>query len=258
MTSNRHESTTVGAASSAARYLIVNADDFGASDGINRGIIDVHRSGFLTSTSLMVTQPAAEAAAALADENPDLSIGMHTDLTGEGGPARIDVDDPTAAARELAEQLARFHELLNRSPSHLDAHHNLHRHPPLTAVFIDAAAELQIPLRENCPVRYFPDFYAQWDEEIHPEQVSPENLRRMLLEEVGPGITELSCHPGYHDPDFESVYHIERRIELDTLIDPELPRFAADNDINLINYDQARDLLAGLGWPQSSPDGDGT
>ncbi len=230
-----------------SKYLVVNADDFGASHGVNRGIIDVHRSGFLTSTSLMVTQPAAEEAARLATDYVDLSVGLHTDLTGEGGPPRVDVESPKAAARELTEQLKQFEDLMGQPPSHLDAHHNMHRHPPLTPVFIAAAAELDIPLRENCAVRYFPDFYAQWDDETHPEQVTPSNLRHMLLTQIGPGITELSCHPGYHDPDFDSVYHIERRLELDTLIDPALPVFVEANAIHLINYHQAKRLLTDPG-----------
>ncbi len=232
-----------------SRYLIVNADDFGAGHGVNEGIIAVHRAGVLTSASLMVTQPAAEAAAALATEYPDLSVGLHTDLTGEGGPPRIDIDDPSAAEFELRTQLERFADLVGQPPSHLDAHHNLHRHPPLTPVFVTVSAEMGIPLRENCPVRYFPDFYAQWDDQTHPEQVTPANLRSMLLADVKPGITELSCHPGYYDEAFDSVYHLERQLELATLLDPDLPSFLAANDIQLINYHQASALLAGPGWP---------
>ena len=43
------------------RHLIVNADDFGQSAGINRGIIEAHEHGIVTSTSLMVRWPAAGA-----------------------------------------------------------------------------------------------------------------------------------------------------------------------------------------------------
>ena len=47
------------------KYLIVNGDDFGAGHGINRGIIEAHRDGILTSTSFMVDMPGAEEAALL-------------------------------------------------------------------------------------------------------------------------------------------------------------------------------------------------
>jgi len=45
------------------KYLIVNGDDFGASHGINRGIIEAHQQGILTSTSLLVSTPWSEEAA---------------------------------------------------------------------------------------------------------------------------------------------------------------------------------------------------
>ena len=61
-------------------YLIVNADDFGQSPGVNRGVIAAHERGVVTSTSLMVRWPSAAAAAAYAREHPALSVGLHVDL----------------------------------------------------------------------------------------------------------------------------------------------------------------------------------
>ena len=52
----------------SARTLIVNADDFGMSDGVNEGIVSAFTHGIVRSTSLMVRMPAAESAAALAAE----------------------------------------------------------------------------------------------------------------------------------------------------------------------------------------------
>ena len=48
------------------KWLIVTGDDFGASCGINRGILEAHRAGILTSASLLVNRPASAEAAALA------------------------------------------------------------------------------------------------------------------------------------------------------------------------------------------------
>ncbi|PYS69828.1 MAG: hypothetical protein DMF73_14065 [Acidobacteria bacterium] len=58
----------------AQRYLIVNADDFGQSPGINRGVIEAHENGIVTSASLMVRWPAAAEAAQYARGHPDLSV----------------------------------------------------------------------------------------------------------------------------------------------------------------------------------------
>ena len=63
-----------------SRAAIVNADDFGQSAGINRGIVEAHERGIVTSASLMVRWPAASAAAAYARAHPRLSVGLHVDL----------------------------------------------------------------------------------------------------------------------------------------------------------------------------------
>src|SRR5207245_11795261 len=65
------------------RYLIVNGDDFGASPAINRGIMEAHLHGILTSTSLLVKTEWAEEAAALSSAAPDLSVGLHVDMCSE-------------------------------------------------------------------------------------------------------------------------------------------------------------------------------
>src|SRR5260370_15450729 len=64
----------------AKRALIVNADDFGQSFGINRGIMEAHERGIVTSASLMVRWPAAREAAAYAKKHPRLSLGLHFDF----------------------------------------------------------------------------------------------------------------------------------------------------------------------------------
>src|SRR2546430_6336748 len=65
------------------KYLIVNADDFGASRGINRGIIEAHQRGVLTSTSLLVNAAASGEAAELSRSAPGLSVGLHADVRDE-------------------------------------------------------------------------------------------------------------------------------------------------------------------------------
>src|SRR6266849_8051243 len=68
------------AAAGAARRLIVNADDFGRSGGINAAVIRAHREGILTTASLMVNEAAFDEAVALARENPRLGVGLHLTL----------------------------------------------------------------------------------------------------------------------------------------------------------------------------------
>src|SRR6266851_10522683 len=63
-----------------AKLLIVNADDFGLSSGINVGIIEGFKKGILTSASIMVNAPAFDEAVELAHAHPDLGIGVHLNV----------------------------------------------------------------------------------------------------------------------------------------------------------------------------------
>jgi chitin disaccharide deacetylase len=219
------------------RYLIVNGDDFGASAGINRGVVEAHGRGILTSASLMVDMPASEDAARRSRDLPRLSVGLHVDLTGR--------DDPDDCRAELNRQFRRFQELTGGPPTHLDAHHNAHRDPRLLPAFLELARECRLPLREHSPVRSFPKFYGRWDGVTHLEQVSLASLVRMLETEVPEGCTELSCHPGYVDPGFASGYAAEREAELRTLCEPSLRAALARRQIRLINFRDFARLQAG-------------
>lgn len=227
------------------RYLIVNADDFGATRGINRGIVEAFHRGIVTSTSLMVTMPASEDAASLASRAPGLSVGLHVDLYPDGMGATIDPDEPHTCIAELRRQLLRFEALTGRRPTHLDSHHNSHRDPRLLACFLRVAREQKVPLREHSPARYLSSFYGRWGEETHAEQVGIASLVRMLDDEIGDGITELGCHPGYADEELRSSYATERELELRTLCDPAIPLALRDRGIALIGFDALDGIASG-------------
>ncbi len=63
------------------RQLIVNADDFGLTTGVNRAIVETHRDGIVSSTTLMATGPAFDDAVRDARALPKLSVGCHVVLT---------------------------------------------------------------------------------------------------------------------------------------------------------------------------------
>jgi chitin disaccharide deacetylase len=219
------------------KRLIVNADDFGAGRGINRGVVEAHRDGILTSASLMVDMTGSEEAARLSAGLPGMSLGLHAVLTGEDGAPSVDFDERERCRAELRRQARRFAELTGRQPTHLDSHHNVHRDPRLLPLFLELAEEHRLPLREHSRARYFSAFYGQWDGgERHLEWIAPASLVRMLEAEIGPGITELGCHPGYVEGDFHSSYGAERETELRTLCDPAVRRAIEELDIALIEF----------------------
>jgi len=223
--------------SPAAKRLIVNADDFGATHGVNRGILEAHARGIVTSTSLMVEGVAAEAAAEASRHAPELGIGLHVDL-GRTPPA-----DAAGVRRILERQAARFVALMGRTPTHLDSHRNSHMDPVALPEFQALAARWSIPLRGHSPVRLLPSFYGQWHGESHPEQVGVAKLVEFFASRVEPGFTELICHPAYVDDALDSSYRVEREVERATLCDPAIRDALAAHDIQLAGFvDVSRSL----------------
>ena len=232
----------------AKRYLIVNADDFGQSHGINRGIIEAHEQGIVTSASLMVRWPAAAEAAAYGRKQPELSLGLHLDFSewtcrrGAWMPLYevVPEDDVEAVARETSRQLATFRRLLGRDPTHIDSHQHAHRGRQVASIFLEIAARLGVPLRGCTPeVRYFGGFYGQSSNGGPlPSLISVTALIRILAK-LRPGITELSCHPGKGNG-LNSMYLRERAKEVKTLCDPQVRAAIADLGIELCSFHDLR------------------
>ena len=229
---------------SNARYLIVNADDFGRSPGVNRGIMRAHQHGIVTSASLMVRWPAAEEAAEYARINPRLSVGLHLDL-GEWVYRNsnwillyevVPLDDLFAVRQEVSRQLEVFRNLMGREPSHIDSHQHVHRREPVRTAALEAARQFSIPLREcSTDIQYCGRFYGQTAEGCaYPEWISVEALMS-LLAELPPGITEVGCHPG-EGQDLDTVYLTEREQEVKVLCDPRVHSALGELGICLCSF----------------------
>jgi len=136
------------------KELILNADDFGMTPGINKAIIRAHREGILTSTTLMANAPAFEDAVARVRAVPALGVGVHLVLVGGRPVAPIEevsslVEDNGELPRGLSTFVARVstgrmrQEHIERElraqigkvrasgiePTHLDSHKHTHAHP---------------------------------------------------------------------------------------------------------------------------------
>lgn len=151
------------------RSLAVTGDDFGFSRGVNRGIVEAHDRGVLTSASLMVAGDAAGEAVELARARPGLAVGLHlvvvdgraalppaeipslTDAAGRfrGGPVRSGLRYQFSRAarreleREIRAQLERFRDT-GLPLSHVDGHHHLHLHPVVLDMLVGFAEEFRI------------------------------------------------------------------------------------------------------------------
>jgi predicted glycoside hydrolase/deacetylase ChbG (UPF0249 family) len=225
------------------KYLIVNADDFGQSNGINLGIMEAFENGIVTSASLMVRWPSAEAAAYYARKHPKLSVGLHVDL-GEWAYRQgqwislyevVPRDKSAAVTEEVNRQFATFRKLMGREPSHIDSHQHVHRTDPLRHVLIEIARRISVPLRLCSNVHYCGGFYGQMaDGTPFPDNISIKALKNLLTELV-PGTTELGCHPA-KTIDFDTTYGTERLQELAVLCDHQIRDFLAQNRIELASF----------------------
>lgn len=157
-------------ATSTARAIIINGDDFGASPEVNAAILQSHREGLLNSASLMVAGKARDQAAAIARENPALDVGLHAvvcrgrsvlppsrlaglvDRDGRFvtnpvlGGMRYFFDGRLRAAleAELRAQLEAHLKLVGYL-NHIDSHLNFHVHPVLADILVECAAEYRVP-----------------------------------------------------------------------------------------------------------------
>jgi predicted glycoside hydrolase/deacetylase ChbG (UPF0249 family) len=226
------------------KFLIVNADDFGQSSGVNRGVIEAHERGIVTSASLMARWPAAAEAAAYGRERPSLGLGLHVDL-GEWAYRRGDwlplyevvpANDAAAVEREVADQLEIFRRLVGKDPTHIDSHQHVHLREPVRSILSDIASGLGVPLRHFSPaVHYCGKFYGQTAE--GDPLAGPITVKGLLkiIAALPDGVTELGCHPG-DGSDLQTMYRDERAEEVKILCDPKVRATLVSGSIELRSF----------------------
>ena len=158
----------------STKRLIVNADDFGRTPGVNEGTIEAHLNGIVSSATVMVLEKAAREGIRQAIERaPKLGLGLHFMSDGRRGagfgahrpfrhwrraggcvrnaellPATIPEDE---IRRELLAQIALFELAAGRPPSHIDSHHHCALHPSVQPVVAGVAQGRGMPLRAASP-----------------------------------------------------------------------------------------------------------
>jgi len=222
------------------RTLIVNADDLGYDPAIDRGILKAARDGIVTGASVLVNLPGAAAAVAAA-RRQGLDLGLHLNLsrgpglsatpslTGPSGELSLDLARTASPEELLGEseaQLQRFVALTGRTPSHVDLHKHLHRHPRVYEALVRLVRFHRLPVRSvDAPMRAAlrvdgistPDaFVGQTGEQAF---WTSERLLE-AIDGAGPGVTELMCHPGFTPQAVQTSYSAQREVELFALTDP--------------------------------------
>jgi len=258
------------------KQLVVNADDFGFTRDVNAGIVEAHRSGILTATTLMATGDAFDDAVRLAKETPSLDVGCHLVLVGSPGfPLTVAQLVRAVALRridiygELSQQVRRIVDA-GLSPTHLDTHKHTHLLPPVLDAVARISEEFQIPW-----VRRPFDFPLQpggvgWKNKLmrlmsgrFSNALARHHCRSTdwfagfritgryrtgdlteLIRALPEGATEFMCHPGRCGDDLRAArtrLKESREEELLALTSPEVRVALAEACVTLASY---RDLNA--------------
>lgn len=219
-------------------YLIINADDFGLTPGVNRGILKAHRKGIVTSTSLMVNTPGFDEAVEFAQRTPSLGVGFHFNLTTgqpltptlEQIPSLVDDNGffrsfhpgltPNWQQNEVQIELEYQWQRIQQTDlpiTHIDSHHYIQRFPQVYKPLSTLAHKQGIPMRHTFAIQPVSqpsvtgfhsdrsalpiDHPKTTDYFIGDEYFHIDGMKRILrhLHQLQPGVTELNCHPGYVD-----------------------------------------------------------
>lgn len=239
------------------KRLIINADDFGYSRGVNYGIVDSHRAGILTSTTIMAGMPGFAHAVELAREVPTLGIGIHLTLTCgrpvlSGHKTLVDdtgafprlgfYEDPeteVSADEVRSEWTAQIERVLDAGikPTHLDSHHHIHTYKDLWEVFVELAHAYRLPVRESAPIRPQVDLGDLGHPDCLIDPINPsgvdfsmpfdayrEGMLRGTVRQLDKAFetnecVELMAHPAYVDHLLftSSSFNAHRAVEADLL-----------------------------------------
>jgi chitin disaccharide deacetylase len=255
------------------KRLIINADDFGLSDAVSRGIADSMIKGVVCSTSLMACD--SESLRSPSEWRTQLSkrVGVHLQLTGgiprteperlrsllspEGRFAQWPTDIQNPKRQEI---LLEWHAQVNRvleygfTPTHIDTHHHVHTLPMVFDAYCEIARFYGLPARTRdatmtCRLRCAGVRCADLSEiRWFKKRLSVRGLTKLIdsdFKMLGENATvELMCHPGYVDSELrrKSTYAEERETELAALCDPSLRAHLKKEGIVLV--DRAADREA--------------
>lgn len=244
------------------KKLIVNADDFGISEGASIGILMAHADGILTSTTCMMNMPFAQFALKQAEKFPKLGVGIHLVLTVgrplvDGAKSFTDKDgnfirpkdypdhqphaDKEELYREWKAQMELFIKTAGKKPTHIDSHHHTHLIPAHHEVVIKLAKEYDLPIRQREQILDTYQ-YVRCADQMYDERITYDFMTSEL--DTDEEILEYMCHPALIDQRLYdmSSYCLARMKELELIRSPEMKDFISKNKIELINYSDLKKI----------------
>lgn len=280
------------------KRAIINADDFGLSEGINKGIIKAHNEGILTSATVIVNMPGFENAVEEAAKCPSLGVGIHLNVI-RGRPILPPEDIPSVVNKKglfwgnvfliaqkvvmgkikIDEIMMEFRAQIEKARkaglklTHADSEKHFHCFYPvlkkLLPMLKDCGLQRVRYINQICGLKNLKmlirSLVVNWSWARCRQQARQQGFRltdnffglcstgslscsklKAILENLPPGTSEIMVHPGYITKEMLEIikesgeYRLwqEREMELQALLDPELPKILKRNKIELINFGQ--------------------
>lgn len=210
------------------KYLIVNADDFGLSPGISRGIFSSFKKGIVTSTSVIVKSQYLNHSKKLISQEPYFDWGLHV-VMPRSKPS------PELIITETEQQLQIFRQKFRFSPSHIDFHQGFKFNAKIYFAILMWTQKHKISFRYDRQHNLEIQFYGMKNNLPDETTIGVDSLA-LIIDNLPTGITELICHPGLTNNSLTDPYRSPRKKELETLINPKIKAKVEENDITLINF----------------------
>lgn len=255
--------------------LILNADDFGYSEAVTLGIIKAHKDGVVKSTTMMPNMEAAEFAAKLSKEYPELFVGLHSNIV-VGRPCSDPKDIPSLVdehgffntkfrqkngialdrndiKKEVRAQAERFKELMGFYPEHVEGH--AIRDEGLFWAVKEVATELNAHYTDiergfNGEDEKRGLNYAGYELPEYPdvmyynETVSYDYWLNDIGNILSKDLVQFHSHPGYIDQYLldHSTYTLHRAKEVEIACSEVIKQWAKDNQVEFISYKEIKKI----------------
>ncbi len=279
------EDGTVIGSDPSVKQLIITADDFGLTSGVNQGVLQAVQYGVVTDVSLMTGAEATREAIQLARKH-DIKIGVHLNLTVQvcrektgrpilsvsEVPSLVDEDGYFFKKPELRERLLWGRVDFDEVRAELRAQMEKAYQSGLDVIYVNTdqgmhnefaqifkivkeiAKEYDIPMRWPNPL-FAPTLKHQgiWTtgylEPKYYDEPKDKKLEALieLIKNLKPGITEIIVHPAIADDETRAITGgaEKREAELDALVSPEVKEAIADEHVELISFEQLLQMQRG-------------
>ena len=239
--------------------LIINADDFGLSNGVNYGLMDSYKHGVVRSTSIMAGMPGFDHAVELLNNSKGLEglgcgvhltlsaykpvLNTHKTIVDENGFFYKRINEEIVENKFDLEEIynefsAQIQKVINNGIeiTHLDSHHHVHTLKSLKPIMERLIKEYNLPIRGGLLYELAYDKVIPYRGFFYDKTVSIDVFKKLDINEYE--VLETMTHPAYLDSFImeNSSYNVKRIEELKILTSKELKDYIEENEIKICNY----------------------